>query len=194
MSFNPPSTFQLYYSQRCPKSREIIDEILKLNLRSKFVLISIDKHIENKRKMPKGIRITPTVHRETNTQIHVYEGDDIKMLINQLKSENPVQSNIAAAGNKNFGAPIQQNPNPFNNDFITQKPIVIEDTSWQTSREFGMIDKTSKDIPDEKTLKAQRDQQDALMQQQIEAQRMSNPALQQWATGGISVDDIKKKV
>ncbi len=197
-------TLQLFYSKKCPKSREILSEILNSGLRSQFILVSIDKHLETKRRMPKGVRVTPTVHRETSSQIHVYEGDDIRGIIKQMNSSGapPGQSGPQGA------------PGQYNNDFISnqqgpqepQAPVtsavmsppsknkyqqeskstVIEDESWKNAQQnadaFKIPDSGESAKVDPKSIETQRAEMDKRIEQQLESQK-NDPKLQQWMQG-----------
>jgi len=176
-------TLQLFYSKRCPKSREILFDIIgNKTVRPHFVLISIDKHLETKRKMPKGIRQTPTVHRETASKIHVYEGDDIKILINQIKSE----------GNDLIG-PVGPNGPVGSSEFPPRKQIV-EDDSWKNAKE-GSAMTSSFEISETRPsmnkspeqLKADRDETDKRIEETLRAQK-NDPRNQQFVEGM----DVKK--
>lgn len=174
-------SLQLFYSKRCPKSREILIEILNSGVRPNFVLISIDKHLETKRRMPKGVRITPTVHRETSTQIHVYEGDDIKALIKQMAS--PVGNDFITGSMQ----PQQQNnpvmAPPDKNKYKQEtKSTVMEDDSWKNGGSLEIADTGTYKNTDPKSLEAERAEADNRIKQQLEAQK-NDPKLQQWIQG-----------
>lgn len=178
-------SLQLFYSKRCPKSREILTDILNSGVRPHFVLISIDKHLNTKRRMPKGVRITPTVHRETSTQIHVYEGDDIKALIKQMAS--PVGGHV---GNDYITSSVQpqQNNNPVmappdKNKYKQEtKSTIMEDESWKNGGSLEIADTGQYRNTDPKSLEAERAEFDNRIKQQLEAQK-NDPNLQKWIQG-----------
>lgn len=177
-------SLQLFYSKRCPKSREILTDILNSGVRPHFVLISIDKHLNTKRRMPKGVRITPTVHRETSTQIHVYEGDDIKALIKQMAS--PVGGHV---GNDYITGSMQpQNNNPVmappdKNKYKQEtKSTIMEDESWKNGGSLEIADTGQYRNTDAKSLEAERAEYDNRIKQQLEAQK-NDPNLQKWLQG-----------
>jgi len=178
-------SLELFYSKKCPKSREILLQILGSNIRHNFVLISIDKHLQTKRKMPKGIRITPTVHREALTQIDVYEGDDILTLINQLKSVSPTGPQgpmghdfINPTGPMDSIKPAGSN--------IKNRPKIQEDESWKTSTDgnlrFEVKDTGPKVNLSAESLKAQRDEVDKQIAERLEAAK-NDVNLQKWIQG-----------
>lgn len=175
-------SLQLFYSKRCPKSREILTEIINSGVRPHFVLISIDKHLNTKRRMPKGVRITPTVHRETSTQIHVYEGDDIKALVKQMAS--PVGGHV---GNDYITGSVQNNnpvmAPPDKNKYKQEtKSVVMEDDSWKNGGSLEIADTGQYKNTDPKSIEAERAEFDNRIKQQLEAQK-NDPNLQKWLQG-----------
>lgn len=185
---------QLYYSRKCPKSKEIITQILQNDLKNQFTFISIDRHIERKKRMPRGVRITPTLHHETETQIHVYEGDDIKDLLQKMLSsppnaatmdlitEQPVQLEVSGTLPARDKNKYKQEP----------KKNITEDESWKNSTagnatSFEIKDSGPSPKMDIKALEAQRAAQDKMIADSLEAQK-NDPRIQNFVK---SIEDTK---
>lgn len=81
--------FDLFYSERCPYCRKVIDAILHSKVKSNVQLIDIDLHPDAFEKFvekTKAKRRTVPVLR-IKGKIHLYESDDIIDFLSMLKYE-----------------------------------------------------------------------------------------------------------
>lgn len=77
--------YQLYYSEYCGNSKQIINLFKRTpQVAAQFSKICVDRYFKKHRRFPENINGTPTIWVENQSNIQVYEGEDVFKLISDM--------------------------------------------------------------------------------------------------------------
>lgn len=104
---------ELYYSNYCEASKKL-SQVFKQypQLRNQFELKCIDKYYYQYKRLPDGVRGTPTIFKEENDRIRAYEGNSVfdllKSMVRGTTSTGIPVGGASVSVNPTGGPPIGQ--------------------------------------------------------------------------------------